>query len=241
MAQCAIKRAIRCWLEGRVEVAAGAEILARAVLFDMDGTLVDSTSVIAALWRRWSARHGVDPDAVLLASPGRRAIETIRMFAPLDVDVVAEAAALTKAAAEETEALVPVEGARTLVQSLPRDRWAVVTSAERALAERWLRHTGLPIPDVLVAAEDVVKGKPDPAGYVEAALRLGFDTAETLVFEDAPSGLAAARAAGARVIAVATTLTGAELEPHNWVRDFSRVRITGDPGQRMRFRIGYAL
>lgn len=213
-----------------MRIAAGTELPTQALIFDMDGTLVDSTSVITGLWHRWSTRHGVDPQAVLLASPGRRAIEIVTMFAPHGVDAAAEAASLTRAATEATEGLTSVPGAAALLRSLPRARWAVVTSAERALAERWLRLTGLPVPDILVAAENVAAGKPDPEGYVQAAARLGFSPVETVVFEDAPAGLAAGRAAGAYVIALATTLAEAELEPHDWIRDFSQVSFSVEPG-----------
>ena len=224
-----------------MQIAAGTELPTQALIFDMDGTLVDSTSVIAGLWRRWSARHGVDPDAVLLASPGRRTIETVMMFAPRGVDTAAEAASLTKAATEATEGLTSIPGAAALLRSLPIARWAVVTSAERALAERWLRLADLPVPDILVAAEDLIAGKPDPEGYVQAAGRLGFSPVETVVFEDAPAGLAAGRAAGAHVIALATTLTEAELEPHDWLRDFAQVSFTVELGGCPMLKIGTGL
>ena len=114
-----------------MQIAAGTELPTQALIFDMDGTLVDSSSVIAGLWRRWSARHGVDPDAVLLASPGRRTIETVMMLTPPGVDVTAEAASLTRAAAKATEGLTSIPGAAALLGSLPHARWAVVTSAGR--------------------------------------------------------------------------------------------------------------
>ena len=224
-----------------MQIAAGTELPTQALIFDMDGTLLDSTSVIAGLWRRWSARHGVDPDAVLLASPGRRIIETVTMFAPRGVDIAAEAAFLTKAASEVTEGLTATPGAAALLRSLPCGRWAVVTSVERALAKRWLRLAGLPVPDTLVAAEDVTAGKPDPEGYVRAAARLGFSPVETVVFEDAPAGLVAGRAAGAHVIALATTSTGAELEPHDWLRDFAQVSFSVEPGGCPMLKIGIDL
>lgn len=204
----------------------GTRIAADALLFDMDGTLVDSTAVIAGLWRRWSAHHGVDPEAVLLASPGRRAIETVRLFAPPGVDALTEAAWLTAEAAQQTEGLIAVPGVKLLLESLPPDRWGVVTSAERALAERWLRYTGLPVPEVLVTAEDVSVGKPDPAGYLLAAKRLGCSPSAAVVFEDAPAGLAAGQAAGARVIALATTLNAEDLAAHHWIPDFLSVSFT---------------
>ena len=160
---------------------------------------------------------------------------------PPGVDAATEAASLTKAAAEATEGLTSIPGAAALLRSLPYALWAVVTSADRALAERWLRFTRLPVPDVLVAAEDVTAGKPDPEGYIQAAARLGFSPVETVVFEDAPAGLAAGRAAGAHVIALATTLTEAELERHDWLRDFSHVSFSVEPGGCPMLRIGTGL
>lgn len=148
---------------------------------------------------------------------------------------------MTKAAAEATEGLTSIPRAAALLRSLPYALWAVVTSADRALAERWLRLTRLPVPDVLVAAEDVTAGKPDPEGYIQAAARLGFSPVETVVFEDAPAGLAAGRAAGAHVIALATTLTEAELERHDWLRDFSHVSFSVEPGGCPMLRIGTGL
>jgi sugar-phosphatase len=209
-----------------MRLAAGTTLHARALLFDMDGTLVNSAAVIAGLWRNWAARHCLDPEAVLLASPGRRTIETVRMFAPPGTDAPAEATHLAAAAAETTQGLAAIPGAPALLHSLPRDCWAVVTSADHALARCWMRQVGLPLPDILVTAEDVPTGKPDPAGYLQALSRLGCDPADAIVFEDAPSGLAAGTAAGARVVAIASTLTLAELGGHEWLPDFSGMNCT---------------
>jgi len=221
-----------------MQIGAGTDLPARALLFDMDGTLVNSTPVIVGLWRRWAARHGVDPEALLSASPGRRAIETVRMFAPAGMDVVAEAASLAKAAGEETEGLAPIPGASALLHSLPRGCWAVVTSAERVLAERWMLHAGLPLPDLLIAAEDVAAGKPDPAGFLRAAALLGCPPAEAVAFEDAPAGLVAGQAAGVRLIAIATTLPVAELEPYEWLPDFTQVSFGMGRQGRPVLRVG---
>lgn len=221
-----------------MRLAAGVTLHARALLFDMDGTLVNSTAVIAGLWRHWAARHRLDPDAVLLASPGRRTIETVRMFAPHGTDVVAEATGLAAAAAETTQGLAANPGASSLLHSLPRTCWAVVTSAERSLARCWMRQVRLPLPDVLVTAEDVPAGKPDPAGYLQALSRLGCDPADAIVFEDAPSGLAAGRAAGARIVAIASTLTPAELDGHEWLPDFSGVACTASRDGSVILRVG---
>lgn len=212
--------------EAIMQIPPGTTFAAKALIFDMDGTLVNSTSLISSLWRNWSARHGVDYEAVLRASLGRRPAETVKLFAPQGTDAAGEALELTRAAAEATDGLTAVRGAAKLLQSLPRERWAVVTSAERALAHRWLRHTGLPIPDLLISGGDVIKGKPDPEGYVRAAELLGFHSSDTVVFEDAPSGLTAGKAAGAKVIALATNLGVCELDKHDWIQDFLNVRFS---------------
>jgi sugar-phosphatase len=218
-----------------MQILAGTAIAAKVLIFDMDGTLIDSTLVIEGLWRRWAARHGVNPVEVLAASPGRRAIETVRIFAPWGIDAPAEAAALARAAAEETEGLTAVPGAVNLLRSVQRTVWAVVTSAERTLALRWLRAAGLPTPDVLIAAEDVTAGKPDPEGYLRAAGHLGVHPSEAVVFEDAPSGLAAGRASGATVIALATTLHPADLDGYDWIHDFSGVTFGPEKGGVLTF------
>lgn len=201
----------------------------------MDGTLIDSSAVITGLWRKWARRHGFDAEAILRASPGRRAIETVALFASPGMDVEAEATRLAVAAGTETEGVVAIPGALALLQSLPLSRWAVVTSAERFLAKRWLTHTGLPCPDILVAAEDVTIGKPDPAGYLLAAERLGLAAERTVVFEDAPSGIAAGKAAGATVVALATALQPPHLDIYPWIRDFSGVSWWPDEGGVLRF------
>lgn len=198
---------------------------AEAVAFDMDGTLIESTGLISRIWRQWSARHGVDTDALVVASRGRKAIETVRQFAPPGIDPATEAELLSRLAAHETEGLQPITGAAAVLRALPKERWAIVTSAERELATNWLKHVGLPLPSILITAEDVITGKPDPQGYLLAAERLGCVPADLVVFEDAPSGLAAAAAAGAKPVAVGHAIHRDEVTPIKHISDFSRVKV----------------
>jgi mannitol-1-/sugar-/sorbitol-6-phosphatase len=182
-----------------------------AVLFDLDGVLVDSTEVVERTWQRWAARHGLDPDAVVRAAHGRRTVETVRMVAPhLAADD--EVRALAESESTETDGVYEVPGARELLQSLPARSWAVVTSGIRPVAELRMRHTKLPTPTVLVTADQVQHGKPHPEGYLTAAARLGVDPTRCIVVEDTPPGIEAAHAAGMRVVAVASTYAPAALQ-----------------------------
>lgn len=197
-----------------------------AVLFDMDGTLVDSTAVVVRLWRQWAARHGVDPEAVLAVSHGRRGDDVVAEFAPVGTDVPAEVAWLAARELTDQDGIVRVPGAAELLEALTLERVAVVTSATRELAALRMSAAGLPVPPVLVGADEVTRGKPDPEGYREAARRLGVEVARCLVVEDAPAGLEAGRASGARVIAVATTLRPEALEAWDWVPDLAALAAT---------------
>lgn len=173
-----------------------------AVLFDMDGTLVDSRIVVERVWREWAAAYGRDYRPILAVSHGRRTIDTVREFAIPGMDAEAEAAKLEAQEVADVEGILPMAGAAELLARLPANRWAVVTSASRSLATRRLTAAGLPIPDVMVTAEDVAHGKPDPEGYQTAARLLGTNAESCLVFEDAPAGIEAGKRAGADVIAI---------------------------------------
>jgi sugar-phosphatase len=175
-----------------------------AVLFDLDGVLVDSTGCVEATWRRWAATHALDPVAVIAEAHGRRSIDTIRRFAP---HLVAEheVAALEGSEAVTAEGVYEVRGARALVARLPPQRWAIVTSGTRSIASLRIAHTHLPLPSVLVCADEIDRGKPDPEGYLTAAQRLDVDPENCIVIEDTPAGLQAARAAGMRSIGIAST------------------------------------
>lgn len=182
-----------------------------AILFDIDGTLVDSTAAVNRAWRAWAAEHDIDADEVLAVCHGRRSADTIADFLPAD-QVAAEAGKLEAKEAGDVDGVVALPGAADVLASLPVGLWAAVTSGSQALMRARLSAAGLPVPENLIAAEDVAEGKPDPQGYRKAAAALGVDPADCLVIEDAPAGLAAGRAAGGRVLAVATSHPREELE-----------------------------
>jgi mannitol-1-/sugar-/sorbitol-6-phosphatase len=180
-----------------------------AVIFDLDGVLVDSAAFVERQWRRWAEARGLSPEPFLRVCHGRRAVETIRLAAP-HLDAEAEAAGVS----EDDLAgpgIAALPGAERLLTQLPAATWAVATSGTRAAALARLRHAGLPEPRVMICAEDVVRGKPHPEVYQRAASALGAPPAECVVIEDAPAGLEAARAAGIPAIGLATTHDPSEL------------------------------
>jgi len=175
-----------------------------AVLFDMDGTLVDSRAIVERMWLLWAAQHNLDSRAILAVAHGRRTLETMQLVAP-DLATLDEAARLDALEEAQEGGETPVPGAAELLLALPPERWAVVTSAPYHLAYRRIGSVGLPVPRVLIGAYEVKMGKPDPEGYLLAARQLGADATRTVVFEDTPAGVTAGRAAGARVIGMTTT------------------------------------
>jgi sugar-phosphatase len=175
-----------------------------AILFDLDGVLVDSTAYVEQQWRRWASARGLHPEPFLRVCHGRRALETIRIAAP-HLDAEAEVKAFLPTEVPDPEAIRPLAGASRLLDALPEGTWAVATSGPRITATARLRHAGLPVPPVLVCAEDVTRGKPMPDAYLLAARGLGVVPSDCLVVEDAPAGIQAARAAGMAVVGVGTT------------------------------------
>jgi sugar-phosphatase len=175
-----------------------------AILFDLDGVLIDSTVCIERHWRTWAAQHGLDLAAIMQAAHGIRTVETMQLVAP-HLDVEQEAERFTAAEVMDTEGVVQIEGAAELLNMLPADAWAVATSASKELARARMGRAGLPLPHVLVTAGDVKQGKPHPEPYLLAAQRMGLAPARCVVVEDAPAGIEAARAAGTQVIAITTT------------------------------------
>ena len=187
-----------------------AVIRCSAILFDLDGVLMDSRVAVERAWERWAAGHGIDPVAVLAEAHGRRTIDTIRAIAPL-LDVETEARLLEDAESVDFDGVTTLPGAAELLVALPSGSWTVVTSGTRALATGRLTHGGLPIPEHLITADDIERGKPDPQPYLAGAAALGVDPAACLVIEDAPAGIEAGKAAGMTVLALVTTFKAGAL------------------------------
>ncbi|GHA90712.1 HAD-IA family hydrolase [Streptomyces chryseus] len=208
------------------------KIDADALLFDNDGTLLSSLESVIRCWTRWAAEYGISAQRFAAVElHGRPAAEIAADLLPPDV-VPGAVARIEQLEVEDVTgpgAVVLLPGTAELLASLPADRWAVVTSATRRLAEARLAEAGI-LPKTMIAADDITRGKPDPEPYLTAARRLGVDPARCVVFEDAPAGLAAGRAAGMRTVALATTHAPSELVADIVVPDLSAVsaQATGD-------------
>ncbi|HET9365199.1 MAG TPA: HAD-IA family hydrolase, partial [Candidatus Angelobacter sp.] len=173
----------------------------KAILFDMDGVLIDSAPAVERVWHKWARQHGIDPAHAIQQAHGRRSIETIRAIAP-HMDAEQENMKVEQMEIEDKEGVTALAGAAEMLRSLPADRFAIVTSATRPLAVARLGYAGLIVPQNMVTADDVVNGKPSPEPYIKGAALLGVAPADCLVFEDTPAGVAAARAAGMQVVAL---------------------------------------
>ncbi|MGJ7916913.1 HAD-IA family hydrolase [Massilia sp. LXY-6] len=195
-----------------------------AFLFDMDGTILTSIKAAERVWGRWAKGHGLDVEAFLPTIHGKRTEETIRALALPGVDPVREAAFITRAEIEDVAGIEAIEGSAAFLAGLPRERWAIVTSAPRKLAEARIAAAGLPIPDVLVAAEDVERGKPAPDPFLLGARKLGVAPGDCLVFEDTLAGLQSAAAAGMASIVVTTTHSHPLETDVSAVLDYERLR-----------------
>jgi sugar-phosphatase len=182
-----------------------------ALLFDLDGVLIDSTPAVARVWHRWAVEHGFDPETVVHKAHGRPSRITIRELLP-NADIDREDREVERREMEDLDGVVLLPGARQLLSSLPPERWTIATSCTRPLAEVRLRAAGLPIPKTMITSSDVKIGKPDPEPYLKAAAKLGFAASDCIVVEDAPAGVGAGKAAGARAIAFLTTMIRRDLE-----------------------------
>lgn len=195
-------------------------VVARAILFDMDGVLIDSTPVVARVWRSWAIAHGFDPEEVVHRVHGRPSISTLRDYLPL-ANHLAENREIERREMEDLEGVASWPGARELLHALPEGRWGIVTSSTRPLAELRLRVADLPRPACLITSDNIVNGKPAPDPYLKAAEILGFSPTDCIVVEDVPAGVASGKAAGSRVAALCTTMPESELRAAqpDWLLD----------------------
>lgn len=187
------------------------EIRCNALLFDLDGVLIDSTPAVARVWHRWAVEHGLDPETVIHMAHGRPSRTTIRDLLP-NADIDHEDREVERREIADLDGVVLLPGAQELLNILPPERWTIATSCTRPLAEVRLRAAGLPIPKTMITSSDVKIGKPDPEPYLKAAAKLGFAASDCIVVEDVPAGIRAGRSAGAGVIAFLTTVTRRDLE-----------------------------
>jgi len=202
----------------------------RALLFDLDGVLVDSTPVITRIWEQWAREHGFPPEKTAREAHGRPSLESIRELLP-DADHEALNRDLEQREIDDTEGVVPLPGIVRLLASLPQERWTIVTSCTLALAEARIRAGGLHVPPRMVTSSDISNGKPHPEPYLKGAEALGYVAADCVAFEDAPAGVRSAKAAGARVVALRTTTGDDELlgAGADWiVDDFTGVSAVVD-------------
>ncbi len=212
------------------------EFQCEAILFDLDGVLVDSTASVVAVWSAWSERNGIPSARTLEVIHGRRTIEALQILAP-HLDLESEVEKIEAAVTGQQGGTTALPGAAELLASLPGGRWGVVTSGLREFAKIRLRDAKLPIPPVLVTADDVSHGKPHPEPYLHGAMLLGAAATECLVFEDAPAGLQSAHAGGMKAVGVATTYGASELgEADAVIQTLSQVRLSQRNG-RLQIRV----
>ncbi|WP_296745221.1 HAD-IA family hydrolase [Mesorhizobium sp.] len=204
-----------------------------AFLFDMDGTVLNSIAAAERVWTKWAERHGLDVATFLPTIHGKRAIETIGALKLPGIDPVAEADALLKAEAADLEGIVPIPGAVAFLNSLPPERWAIVTSAPRELALLRIGAAGIPMPRTMVSGEEVTHGKPAPDCFLLGASRLGVEARDCLIFEDAPAGIAAAEASGGSVMVISATHVHPVVTPHPAIHSYEEIAIAADDAGAM--------
>jgi len=209
-----------------------------AILFDLDGVLIDSTDSVDRQWRAWAREKGIGEEKVVSIAHGVRTIDVIRAIAP-HLDAEAEVRGLESREADDQVDVAVMPGAAELIGAIPDGRWCVVTSGTRPLASARLRFGGLPVPKILVTADDVLHGKPHPEPYLRGAELLGVKPAECLVIEDAPAGIRSAHAGGMKVIALTSTYPASKLsEADAVVEKLMRIQIGPDGAKNLAVRVG---
>jgi sugar-phosphatase len=199
-----------------------------AFLFDMDGTVLNSIPVVERVWGSWAKRHGLDVEAFLKTVHGIRAIDTINRLGLPGVDAQKEALQLLEDEIADIDGILPIPGVLPFLAALPLERWAIVTSAPRDLALKRMAAAGIPLPRTMVTGEDVSHGKPAPDCYLLGAKRLGVDARDCLVFEDAPAGIEAGRAAGADVVVITATHQHPVETEHLMISSYDGIRAVPD-------------
>ncbi len=201
------------------------KITCKAILFDMDGTLVDSTAIVERAWAWWAKRHQLPRETILRFSHGRPTVNTFEHFLP-GVDHTSELAEMLAFEETELDGICAVPGAQLVVQAAQLGTWAVVTSAPETLAVTRIIAAGLPVPKVLISIDQIHHGKPDPEGFLLAAEKLGVHPKDCLVFEDTRPGIEAGLNAGMQVVGLLTTMAADALAHHSLTKDFRDVRVT---------------
>ena len=200
------------------------DVTCKALLFDMDGTLVDSTAIVERAWTGWAARHQIPLEAVLSFAHGRPTIATLEHFFPA-LDHTAELEELDRLEETQLGGIQAVPGAAAVLQALKGFPWAIVTSAWRTLAESRVLAAGLPLPKIMVPVDEIRNGKPHPEGFLRAAQQLGVAPEECVVFEDTRPGIEAGVSAGMQVVGLLTTAPAHHLNHHPLIRDFRDVSV----------------
>ncbi|KOU91523.1 MULTISPECIES: HAD-IA family hydrolase [Streptomyces] len=216
---------------------APAVLTAKALLLDMDGTIVNSDAVVERCWRDWAVSHGLDPQEALKVVHGRQGYATMAVLLPdrpMEVNLAENAVMLARETAD-TDGVVPVAGAPAFMAAIDGLPHALVTSADAALATARMTAAALPMPEVRVTAESVGASKPDPEGFLKGAAALGVDPADCIVFEDSAAGIAAGRAAGMRVIGVGPR--AAAHGPTVHVPDLTCLAVTTGPDDSIRITV----
>ena len=207
------------------------KLAAQGLLFDMDGILVSSLGSVERSWIKWGNMRGVDGAKAIMTAHGKRAIETIRLLRP-DLNDLEEVAVIEQIEIEDTEDLSVIPGIPELLESLPPGSWTVCTSATERLARVRMEHAGLRPPATFICAETVENGKPHPEPYLRGAALLGFDPRHCLVFEDAPAGCMAGKAAGCTVVATLFSHTAEQLAMADYqVQSLGGMRVSGTAGR----------
>lgn len=204
-----------------------------ALLFDLDGVLINSTPAVARVWRKWAVEHGFNPEEVIARAHGRPSLTTVREYLP-NADHEAENREVEWREIQDLEGVVPLPGALALLDALPEDRWTIVTSCTRPLAEVRIKAAGLPLPKKMITSNDIRQGKPNPEPYLKAASLLGYPADQCVVLEDVPAGVRAGKDAHARVIAFETTVSASELcsAGANWIlKNCADIRVQHGSGE----------